>query len=231
MLTDRKTSNISIIIPTRNEVKNIGRLLPELLVLKGIELIVADGGSTDGTPETAESLGVKVLKTHPGKSLQMNAGAEAARGDILLFLHCDTRLDPGFAEQVRNVINQKGVSAGAFSLAIDGKEPGLRIIEWLVNLRSKAFQMPYGDQGIFMAADMFHAVGKFPLQPIMEDFELIRRLRLKGRIKILPQRATTSARRWKRLGILKTTIINQAILLGYLFGVNPEKLAKWYGKR
>jgi rSAM/selenodomain-associated transferase 2 len=228
MSTDQKTSNISIIIPTRNEADSIGRLLPELLALPGVELLVVDGGSTDNTVDVAKSLGAQVLSTSPGKAKQMNAGAEAAHGNILLFLHCDTKPAPGFVEQVRDALNQPGVSAGAFRLSIDGKGFGLRVIEWLVNFRSQALQMPYGDQGFFVTTDMFFSVGAFPPLPIMEDFELIRKLKKQGKVTILPLHATTSSRRWERLGILKTTAINQAIIIGYLFGVSPEKLAGLY---
>lgn len=231
MSTDRKTSSISIIIPTRNEADSIGRLLPELLAVPGVELLVVDGGSTDNTVDIAKSLGAQVLSSSPGKAKQMNAGAEAAHGSILLFLHCDTKLAPGFVEQVGDALNQPEISAGAFQLSIDSKGFGLRVIEWLVNFRSKILQMPYGDQGIFVTTDMFFSVGEFPHQPIMEDFELMRRLRGRGKIKILPLHATTSARRWKKLGIMRTTVINQAIILGYLLGVNPEKLAEWYRGR
>jgi rSAM/selenodomain-associated transferase 2 len=228
MSTDQKTSNISIIIPTRNEADSVGKLLPELLTIPGVELLVVDGGSTDNTVDIAKSYDIQVLSTSPGKATQMNAGAEAAHGDILLFLHSDTKLAPGFVEQVRGALSQPGVSAGAFRLSIDGQGFGLRVIEWLVNFRSKALQMPYGDQGIFVTTDMFFSVGPFPPQPIMEDFELMRKLRRNGKIEILPLHATTSARRWKKLGILRTTAMNLAIIIGYLFGVKPEKLADWY---
>jgi rSAM/selenodomain-associated transferase 2 len=228
MSTDQKTSNISIIIPTRNEADSVGRLLPELLTIPGVELLVVDGGSTDNTVDIAKSYDIQVLSTSPGKATQMNAGAEAAHGDILLFLHSDTKLAPGFVEQVKGALSQPGVSAGAFRLSIDGQGFGLRVIEWLVNFRSKALQMPYGDQGIFVTTDMFFSVGPFPPQPIMEDFELMRKLRRNGKIEILPLHATTSARRWKKLGILRTTAMNLAIIIGYLFGVKPEKLADWY---
>jgi rSAM/selenodomain-associated transferase 2 len=231
MSTDRKTSNISIIIPTRNEADSIGKFLPELLAVHGVELLVVDGGSTDNTVDIAKSLGAQVLSSSPGRAEQMNTGAEAAHGNILLFLHCDTKLAPGFVEQVGDALNQPEISAGAFQLSIDGKGFGLRVIEWLVNFRSKILQMPYGDQGIFVTTDMFFSVGTFPRQPIMEDFELMRRLKGRGKIKILPLRATTSARRWKKLGIMRTTAINQAIILGYLLGINPEKLAGWYRGR
>ena len=231
MSTDRKTSDISIIIPTLNEAESIRSLLPELTAVPGVELLVVDGGSTDKTVDIARSSGAKVLSAPPGRAEQMNAGAEAARGKILLFLHCDTKLASGFATQVRNALKRPGVSAGAFQLSITGKKIGLRILERLINFRSRALEMPYGDQGIFVTADMFFSVGGFPLQPIMEDFELMRRLKKKGKIEILPLAATTSARRWEKLGVLKTTFINQAIIIRYLFGVSPEKLAGWYRGR
>jgi rSAM/selenodomain-associated transferase 2 len=231
MSTDRKTSDISIIIPTRNEAGSLEKLLPELLAVPGVELFVVDGGSTDNTVAIARSLGAEVLSAPPGRAEQMNAGAEIARGEILLFLHIDTKLETGFAGQVRNALNRSGVSAGAFQISIDGKGVGLRIIEWLVNFRSRVLQMPYGDQGIFVKADMFSVIGGFPEQPIMEDFELVRRLKKKGRIEVLPLTATTSARRWEKLGILKTTAINQVIIIGYLLGVSPEKLAGLYRGR
>ena len=127
-------------------------------------------------------------------------------------------------------MRQSGVSAGAFSLAIDGNGFLLRLLERLINFRARSMQMPYGDQGLFMTSEMFSSVGGFPDQPIMEDYELVRKLRRKGKINILPVTATTSARRWKKLGILRTTLRNQAIILGYLLGISPEKLAGWYRK-
>ena len=230
MSTDRKTSNISIIIPTRNEAESLGKFLPQLISTPGVEVIVMDGGSADDTVTVAHSLGAQVLNVSAGRALQMNTGAMSARGEILLFLHADTRLASGFVKQIHDVLKQPGVIAGAFQLAIDGKGFGLRIIEWLANFRSRVLQMPYGDQGIFVTAEIFSTMGGFPAQPIMEDFELVRRLKRKGRIKIIPLTATTSPRRWQKLGVLRTTAINQAIIIGYLLGINPYKLANWYRK-
>ncbi|MBW2471840.1 MAG: TIGR04283 family arsenosugar biosynthesis glycosyltransferase [Deltaproteobacteria bacterium] len=230
MSTDQKTLSISIIIPTYNEAGNISMFLPELLAIPGAEVIVADGGSSDDTVDRAKTMGAIVCSAPRNKALQMNAGARIARSGTLLFLHADTRLVSGFAEKIHQALSQPGVAAGAFRLKIDGKESGLRVIEWLVNIRSRVLQMPYGDQGIFVRVEMFSAVGGFPAIPIMEDFEMIRELKRKGRIKILLLAATTSPRRWEKLGILRTTFINQIIIIGYLLGVKPQRLAEWYSK-
>jgi len=204
-------------------------LLPELLSAGAVEVIVADGSSTDGTAEKAKALGATVLvDLQRNRAFQMNAGAKAARGELLLFLHGDTRLAPGFVEKIKHTLAQPGVAAGAFSLKIAGKGIGLRIIERLANFRASIFQMPYGDQGIFITAAAFSALDGFPALPIMEDFALVRKLKRRGRIQILSQAATTSVRRWEKLGLLRTTILNQLIILGYLFGIKPEKLATWY---
>ena len=228
MSTDRKILSISIIIPALNEAEGIAKFLPELLSMPVMEVILVDGGSSDNTAEDAKALGAKVLHSAPGKAAQMNTGAQAAQGDILLFLHADTRLAPGFTAQVQQTLSQPGVAAGAFRLAIAGKGFGLRLIEWLANFRSRVLQMPYGDQGIFVRADLFAAVGGFPALPIMEDFELVKRLKRQGRIRTVPLTAATSSRRWKNLGILRTTALNQAIIIGYLLGLDPQKLADWY---
>jgi rSAM/selenodomain-associated transferase 2 len=228
MSTDPKTFSISIIIPARNEAENFSRILPGLLAVPGIEVLVVDGNSSDGTAATAEALGARVLRAYPDRASQMNIGAGAARGDILLFLHADTSLAPGFKQQVRGALGQPGVAAGAFRFAIAGPGWGLRLIEKIVNLRARFLQMPYGDQALFVRADLFASLGGFPSLPVMEDFEMVRRLKKRGRIAILSLAATTSARRWEKLGALRTTLVNQAMVIGYLLGVNPRKLAEWY---
>lgn len=220
---------ISIIVPTLNEGGFIGATLEELRHVPNIEIIVADGGSSDDTTGIAKQAGAQVITTQSGRAVQMNAGAAAARGNILLFLHADTRLSADFADQIKQSLAQPGTAAGAFKLALAGKGLGLRIIELTANLRSTILKMPYGDQAIFLTAEMFRAVDGFPHQPIMEDFELIRQLKKRGKITILPLKAMTSSRRWRKLGILKTTLLNQAVITGYLLGITPERLARWYG--
>jgi len=228
--SDLKINLISIIVPTLDEQDTIAECLGRLSDIPGTEIIVVDGGSTDKTLQAASSFGVRILKTPPGRARQMNTGAAAAVGGILLFLHADTKLPYGFAESVRQVLKAPDVAAGAFKLKIAAPGLKLRIIEWLVYCRSILSRMPYGDQAIFLTAEMFRSVGGFPDLPIMEDFEFVRRLRRKGRVRIIPQAATTSARRWVRVGVLKTTFVNRAIIFGFRLGIDPVRLARWYWK-
>ena len=219
---------ISIVIPTLNEEKNLAAALASTESSTDLELIVVDGGSSDGTTEVAKSFGVRLLTTAAGRARQANAGGLAASGDVLFFLHGDTRLPRGFEWYVMDLMRKPGVVAGAFTLGIDGPELGFRIIEMLANFRSRLLKMPYGDQGIFVRGDVFRAIGGFPDMDLMEDFVLMQRLRKRGKVTIAPVAVKTSPRRWHKLGILKTTLINQAVLLGYFFGSNPERLARWY---
>jgi rSAM/selenodomain-associated transferase 2 len=166
--------------------------------------------------------------TEASKAAQMNAGAAASGGDVLLFLHADTHLPDNFDVKVLAAVNQDGFCAGAFSLGIDAQVRGLRFIERVANWRSRFFQMPYGDQALFVRRDLFNKIGGFPDFPIMEDFELIRRLRRKGKITILPESVLTSPRRYLNFGILKTWFLNQIIIAAYFMGIAPERLARWY---
>jgi rSAM/selenodomain-associated transferase 2 len=162
----------------------------------------------------------------------MNAGAAAAGGNLLLFLHADTRLPAGFETQVRQTLARSRVAAGAFRLKIDGNQRGLRTIEAVANWRSRVLQMPYGDQALFLRSYTFWESGAFPPIPIMEDFELVRRLKRRGRIALAPGCAETSARRWLRLGAVKTWLVNQCVIAAYCAGVSPQRLAAWYrGKK
>ncbi|MGL5058530.1 MAG: TIGR04283 family arsenosugar biosynthesis glycosyltransferase [Microcoleus sp.] len=219
---------ISIIIPTLNEAPRIARSISTARNATNVEIIVADGGSKDGTPEIAKSLGVRVISTNPGRAAQMNAGAAAAAGDILLFLHADTLLPDGFDSDARLALAKPHTVAGAFELAIDDRSPLLRLVEIGVNWRSRLLQIPYGDQAIFLLAVTFKKIGGFPDLPLMEDFELVCRLQKCGRIEIVSQPALTSARRWQKLGVVKTTVINQMVIVAYFLGVSPDRLAFWY---
>ncbi|WP_414574595.1 TIGR04283 family arsenosugar biosynthesis glycosyltransferase [Anabaena sp. CCY 9402-a] len=221
-------TKISIIIPTLNEAANIKQAIFTTQSSKNIEIIVVDAGSEDETVAIADAMGVKVILSTPGRAVQMNLGATVASGEILLFLHADTRLPMGFDEMIRTALQQPGVVAGAFTLQIDAPIFALRLVEWGVKWRSHFWQMPYGDQAIFMTKSVFQEIGCFPEMPIMEDFELIRRLQRIGKIFILSVPVITSSRRWLQKGLLKTTLINQIVVIGYLLGVAPERLRKLY---
>ncbi len=219
---------ISIIIPVLNEAENIKAAILTIQLSTNIEVIVVDADSEDSTVEIAQSLGVKVISSSPGRAVQMNTGALAASGDILLFLHADTRLPNGFDDMIRTALRQPQTVAGAFSLRIDASFLSLRWVEWGVKMRSHFCQMPYGDQAIFLTKKVFQQIGGFPELPIMEDFELMRRLKSIGRITIIPTPVVTSARRWLQKGVFKTTLLNQIVIISYLLGVSPEQIRIWY---
>ena len=219
---------ISVIIPTLNERGALPTALASAARKPGVEVVVADGGSQDGTVEIARDWGCRVVSTSPGRACQMNRGAETSQSEYLIFLHADTRLPKEFQDCVRETLADPKVSAGAFRLGIDDARGFLRMIEAGANRRSRYLQMPYGDQAIFLRTELFREVGKYPDLPIMEDFELIRRLRRRGRIALAPSSVLTSGRRWKDLGILRTTLVNQVVILAYLAGVQPNRIASWY---
>ncbi len=221
---------ISVVIPTLNEADNLEKTLAAAGRGADIETIVVDGGSRDGTPSLAAAAGARVITAPPPKACQMNRGAQAATGDILLFLHADTRLPRSFARDIQACMKMPGVSAGAFSLGIDARRPGFRLIEFFTNRRSVIFRMPYGDQGIFVSAGMFHKLGGFPQMPLMEDYELVRRLRKTGRIVILPAAVRTSPRRWLNRGLFKTWLLNQMVIAGYHMGASPAALSRLYDR-
>jgi len=225
-LTAKK--RISIIIPILNEASVIEETITRLPQSEGVEILVVDGGSSDGTAERARELGARVLSTAPSKAGQMNAGAAEARGEVLLFLHADTCLPEKFEEKVLKAVARQGFSAGAFTLGIDSEDWGMRFIERVANWRARFFKMPYGDQALFVSRQLFHEIGGFADYPIMEDFELIRRLKKKGRIAILPESVKTSPRRWQNFGIFKTWFLNQIIVGAYFIGIPPRRLALWY---
>jgi len=223
-------NRISIIIPAINEANNIVKTIESIGPGDKKEIIVVDGGSIDDTVSIAISLGARVITGKPPRSRQMNQGADQATGEVLVFLHADTRLPEKFENVIFNSFKQPKMVAGAFELRMDSPTPGLRLIERLANWRSRYLKMPYGDQAIFLSSKLFHELGGFLDIPIMEDFELIRRLQKKGTIILLPIPVFTSARRWQNFGIVKTTLINQLVIAAYVMGIAPEVIARWYNR-
>ncbi|MDA1313142.1 MAG: TIGR04283 family arsenosugar biosynthesis glycosyltransferase [Acidobacteria bacterium] len=218
---------LSVIIPARNEEDLIGDLIAQVRASGVAEIIVVDGSSRDRTRERARAAGARVIESPPGRGVQQNRGAAEASGDALLFLHADTRLPADFLDQIETLFASGVVCAGAFRLAVDAPGLAIRWVESMANWRSLYFQLPYGDQAIFVRRQTFREAGGFAAIPLMEDFELMRRLRKMGRIGLASSAVTTSARRWKQLGVWRATWSNQLCILAYLCGVSPERIAAW----
>lgn len=222
--------DISIIIPALNEAANLANTLATTHSESTAEVIVVDGGSEDETVAIAQEFGAQAVMTQAGRARQMNAGAAAASGEILVFLHADTLLPEGFDRHIHQTLAEADAVAGAFRLGLEGAQRGLRFVEMMANWRSRRWQLPYGDQAIFLRTESFTRIGGFPEMPMMEDFEMMRRLRRQGRIVIAPVPVVSSARRWLKLGVFKTTMINQAVIAAYLSGVSSERIARWYNR-
>jgi uncharacterized protein len=221
------TPYLSVIIPAINEEENIGKTIA-LAQDGNSEIILVDGGSSDNTMTIAAESGVRVISAPRGRAFQQNAGAEVSQGKVLLFLHADTLLPHDYSVKIFEALMDHDVAAGAFRFATDIEWSIMRLIEFAVNVRSKYLHLPYGDQGIFIRKETFHSVGGFPDVPLAEDLLLVRRLSRQGKISIVPATVTTSGRRWKRLGIIRTTFINIIILARCLSGVKPERLVDLY---
>jgi len=224
-------ASLSLIIPTLNEAGGLGRVLDRVRGQAGVEIIVADGGSRDGTKEIAAQAGARVLEAPGGRAGQLNAGALAASGRLLLFLHADTLPPQNYADLIREALDDPSTVAGAFRFQTDGSGALMRLIEQSANLRSTFLHLPYGDQGLFMEKRVFGEMGGFAPIPVMEDYELVLRLRRRGTVRTLRESAVTSARRWQGIGIARTTLINMAMIAGFTLGLPPERLARFYRMR
>lgn len=219
---------VSVIVPALNEAQYIAETVRRAKDDPRAEVIVVDGGSEDGTPEIAREAGATVYAARRGRAAQMNFGSAKASGDVLLFVHADTLLPGGFVDSVQAALERRGVIAGAFHLQPEDPRFAMRWIAWWANRRARWFGMPYGDQGLFLRKDTFRELGGFRDLPIMEDFEIIRRLRRRGRIAIVPATVVTSTRRWRRVGPWRTVLYNQLAVAAYLLGVPAEHIARAY---
>jgi rSAM/selenodomain-associated transferase 2 len=219
---------LSIIVPTLDEAPQIVAALEALAPLRasGHELIVVDGGSSDGTPALAAGRADRVLQAARGRARQMNAGAAIATGDALLFLHADTRLPQDAARLVLDALAQRGW--GRFDVRIEGGPPLLAAVAFGMNWRSRLSGIATGDQAMFVRREMFAAAGGFSDIPLMEDVALSARLKRISPPACLAARVVTSGRRWERHGVLRTILLMWRLRLAYFLGARPEDLARRY---
>jgi rSAM/selenodomain-associated transferase 2 len=229
-LTEKRPT-LSIILPVFNEAEKINEVIAHLRQQadQGVEIIVADGDAAGSTINDVIDEKVLKLTAVRGRARQMNAGATRAKGDILLFLHADTMLPPKALALIRSALHGNRAVAGAFDLGFDTKRRIFIITEFYVALRTRLTRVPFGDQAIFIQRSYFEQLGGYRDIPLMEDVELMKRIRKRGdAIVIIPQKVRTSPRRYERDGVLYCTFRNLAMQILYAWGVPPERLIKWY---
>jgi rSAM/selenodomain-associated transferase 2 len=220
---------LSIIVPVLDEESAIAATLAGLKPFDA-EVIVVDGGSTDGTADIARQNRVKVIASPRGRARQMNAGAAAAAGDVLLFLHADTRLPPSAIGDVTAALSDPRRIGGRFDLKLDDDRAVFRLIGFLISLRSRVSKVATGDQAIFVRREVFAALGGFREIPILEDVEFCRRLKRTGKIACLRSRVVTSARRWQKDGVARTIALMWLLKFLFLIGVSPFRLKRFYAE-
>jgi rSAM/selenodomain-associated transferase 2 len=217
---------VSVVIPTLNEAACLGETLRRLREQRPHEIIVADGGSSDGTCAIA-SAADRVVPGVRGRAAQMNFGATHAAGDVLLFLHADCRLEVGALEAAERCL-RRGAAAGCFRMTVDAAGWTYRIIERCATVRVRLTGLIYGDQGLFLRRELFERIGGFPRLRLMEDVFISKRLGRCGRIVVAPRRVFVSARRWQRFGVVRQTLRNWTLTALAAGGVHPDRLAAFY---
>ncbi|HBE70166.1 MAG TPA: hypothetical protein DDW52_18615 [Planctomycetaceae bacterium] len=223
--------DLSIVIPVFNAEPGLRDAIQSALdgvQRERVQVIVAAAGDVHSSLLVAGELGVECSTLSAGRAQQMNTATRESAGRNVLYLHADTRLPAGYLDRILDVLQDPNTVGGAFRLKIDSSLRRMRIVEQFVTLRCRIFSLPYGDQALFMRRSQYDSLGGFPELPIMEDYALVRRLRRRGKVKLLDASVMTSARRWSRLGVFGTTIVNQVMLIGYHVGISPHRLAQLY---
>ncbi len=215
---------VSVIVPVLNEARVADELAGRL---RGLDAVVVDGGSSDGTHARLQQLGVRVIDAPRGRARQMNAGARVAGGDVLLFLHADTRLPEDAIDAAGRAISA-GAVGGCFRLRIDSRDPRLRLAARIITWRSRLLPSASGDQAIFCSRPVFERIGGYREIDLCEDLDLVERLRRVGRFVCVDGYASTSARRWERNGVGRTIALMWALRLGWHLGVPPSTLGRLY---
>lgn len=216
-------------IPALNEADQIVAAIDSARA-PDVEVVVVDGGSADSTRERALAAGARVVGGPPGRAAQLAAGVAQTSGDAILFLHADTRLPPGWETAVRSALGDGRIVGGAFRFRFDCCSGALRLVEWGARLRATLFGLPYGDQALFLRRQTLETIGGVPQAPIMEDLDLVQAMRRCGRLARLDGYATTSARRYRSGGALRTMLRNWLALAGWWLGVDRSRIATWYGR-
>jgi rSAM/selenodomain-associated transferase 2 len=217
---------LSVVIPALDEAERVAAAVASARA-PGVEVLVVDGGSSDDTAQRAAAEGARVLRSGRGRARQLDVGVRASSGDALLFLHADTRLPAGYADAVARAFGDSRVVGGAFRLRFDARSFALRWIERGARLRSAWLGMPYGDQALFVRREALAAVGGVPQVPILEDLDLVRALKRRGRLALLPLDAVTSARRHLDGGPWRTALRHTLVALAWALGVDRARVAAW----
>jgi rSAM/selenodomain-associated transferase 2 len=219
---------VSVIIPVLADADEVERLVHQIPPASPVEVVVVDGGPDPRVDRLERWPHVRLIRAPRGRGRQMNAGAAAATGEWLLFLHADSRLPPGWTEHLRRA--PVHAAGGWFRFALDDPAWQARVIERGVRWRVRLFRLPYGDQGLFVRRQVFAALGGFRELPLLEDVDFVRRLVRAGPVFELPLPLLTSSRRWRRDGWFRRSARNVAIISCYFAGVSPGRLARWYGQ-
>jgi rSAM/selenodomain-associated transferase 2 len=219
-------ADLAVVIPVLNDYDALASLLADFAGDQTVEVIVVDGGGDERLTRLIAGRNARIIRSDAGRGRQMNAGAAAASADVLLFLHADSRLPPGWEAALLHLA--PGIAGGWFRFALDDGAWQARLIETIVGWRVRLFRLPYGDQGLFVRRDVFERLGGFRPWPLMEDVDFARRLVAAGQVTELPLSLRTSSRRWRRDGWFRRSARNLALVSLFFAGVRPATLARWY---